>query len=117
MSVILPEEFLYTPVFNVYALMFNVYCISWIFEKLRIWRCCVVTKNIELLRYRRQITRLLETLEQHKAAISDGETGDLPPLLQPPPLPALAEYTRTAKISIFGFPMKEEKVLYSTGFN
>ncbi|XP_023330512.1 STAGA complex 65 subunit gamma [Eurytemora carolleeae] len=74
----------------------------------------LVTKNIELLRYRRQITRLLETLEQQKAAVSSGETGDLPPLLQPPPLPAPAEFTRSAKTSIFGFPMKEEKVLYST---
>jgi hypothetical protein len=71
----------------------------------------LVTKSIELLRYRRQITRLLEALTVHQQAVTDGEIANLPPLIQPPPLPAPSDFIRTAKTTIFGFPVKEEKII------
>jgi len=69
----------------------------------------ILIKNIELLRYRRQLTRLLETLEQHKKAVAAGELDQLPPLPQPPPQPELKPFKRSTKSTLFGFPSKEQE--------
>lgn len=73
----------------------------------------LVTKSIELLRYRRQITRQLEIIALHKAhqatGANDLPAGEaLPPIGQPPILPQAAAFQRTAKTTLFGFPLKEE---------
>ena len=47
-----------------------------------------------LFRYRRQLTRLLETLEQHKKAVAAGELEQLPTLPQPPPQPEIKPFKR-----------------------
>jgi len=67
----------------------------------------LVTQTIELLRYRRQMTRVLEAVVQHKAA-AGGDADQLPPIGQPPAIPAAGPFVRKAKSTLFGFPLKEE---------
>lgn len=68
----------------------------------------ILNNNIELLRYRRQLTRLLETLDQNKKAVAAGEVDQLPPLPQPPPQPHVQPFHRSRRSTLFGFPLKEE---------
>ena len=73
-----------------------------------------MTQTIELLRYRRQMTRVLEAVVQHKAA-AGGDADQLPPIGQPPAIPAAGPFVRKAKSTLFGFPLKEEIDVKPTG--
>ena len=63
------------------------------------------------------MSRVLEAVMLHKAATAGGggELDQLPPIGQPPAMPSIAPFVRTAKATLFGFPLKEEKTVKPVG--
>lgn len=57
--------------------------------------CPLVTNTIQLLKHRRALDRLLDTVDTYKQAIASGELDKMPPLAPAPPMPEVHPFHRS----------------------